>query len=129
MFVHSNRYIVRYHANDDDSVIPERFGAYIRKGIVIHIRERYRNDEGLHRHEYRHALRAIRSLGIYWLRYRWSKKFRYKAELECYRIQLRYTPASTVKKKKYYIDMYAGFMATKYDLDIRKGQAYWDLIK
>lgn len=123
------RYVVRYHDDDDNSVIPERFGAYITWGVIINIRDKYRDDEGLHQHEYLHVRRAVRSLFYYWWKYKRNEGFRYRAELECYRKQLQYPPASLFKDRMWYINKFANFICMKYGLDVDHMKVVKDLSK
>lgn len=95
-------------------LIPKRFAAYTR-GPVIFIRPEYKHDTGLLQHELVHVRQWYRN-PAFGLFYRFSKKFRLKAEIEAYQEQL-----------KYYQDdhsyLFAEFIANKYDLDITPEQA------
>ena len=84
---------------------------------VIFIAPAYRDDKGLIAHEMEHAKRAWRHIfpPLYALRTMFSKKFRLAEEVHCYKVQLTYSPG--------YERHYAGFIATRYDLDITQEEA------
>jgi len=92
-----------------DRFIPKQFAAYTR-GPFIFIRPNYKSDVGLLEHEKVHVKQFWGTLGLHGLIYKMSKSYRLKCELEAYSVQLTYSPYSA--------DIFAEFIAEKYDLDI-----------
>ena len=93
-------------------------GGYARAWL-IRIRPRYKDDKGMMEHELLHV-------GYWWkygiigrLLYKFSKRWRLNEEVACYREQLKHAPASLDPER--YRDMYAGFIADDYGLDVSKG--------
>jgi hypothetical protein len=84
---------------------------------IILIAPAYRDNKGLIAHEMEHAKRAWKHIfpPIYALRYALSKSFRLAEEVHCYKVQLTYSPG--------YEWHYAGFIATRYGLDITQEEA------
>jgi hypothetical protein len=107
-------YSIRY--TDD---MPKDTGGYARAWL-IRIRPRYKDDKGIHNHELCHVAQFWRTCGLHGLFYLLSKKYKLNAEVEAYREQLKYEPAAT--DPEHYRDMYAGFIADNYNLDISKGE-------
>jgi len=103
-----------------DRIIPERFGGYT-TGILVFIRPKYKDDEGLLYHELTHVRQFYRTLGLHAILYLLSKRYRLKAEIEAYREQLKHPPA--VNNPEPYRELYAKFIATKYGLDISEREA------
>lgn len=91
------------------------------RGWFIRIRPKYKDDIGLHQHELYHVSCFWKYGIIGRLLYKFSKKWRLNEEVECYREQLKYAPATS--NPAYYMDMYAGFIADDYGLDVSKGDA------
>jgi len=59
--------------------------------VMIFIKDKYRTDEGLHRHELYHVEQAYKLLLVpFALLYLFSVKFRFKVELAAYRVQMLY---------------------------------------
>jgi len=79
------------------------------RGPVIFIRPEYRDDKGLEAHEQVHVRQWWRTLGLHSLLYLVSKRYRLNAEVEAYREQLRYPPASADPDG--YREKYAGWLA------------------
>jgi len=98
------------------------FAAGRSNGFIIRVVEKYKDDEGLLEHELQHCRQFYRTLGIHGLLYKFSKKYRYEAEVEAYRIQLKYC-----QDKKASIRKFAEFLSTKYNLDVTKTKALIDL--
>ncbi|OPY87923.1 MAG: hypothetical protein A4E72_01405 [Syntrophus sp. PtaU1.Bin208] len=72
-------------------------------GPIIRIRPAYRDDRGLLEHEKVHVKQWWRTFGFHSLLYLCSKKYRLAAEVEAYRVQLRYNPENILK--------YAGWLS------------------
>ena len=98
----------------------DKIGGYA-KAWFIRIRPRYKDDKGIHAHELKHVEYWWKYGVIGRLLYKFSKRWRLKEEVECYREQLKYEPATS--NPGYYRDMYAGFIADDYGLDVSKGEA------
>lgn len=99
--------------------MPKDTGGYA-KAWFIRIRPRYKDDKGMMEHELLHV-------GYWWkygiigrLLYKFSKRWRLNEEVACYREQLKHAPASLDPER--YRDMYAGFIADNYGLDVSKGK-------
>ena len=103
-----------------DKLIPKRFGAYTIGPIVL-IRPKYKDNEGLLQHELTHVKQMYRTLLLHGLFYLLSKGYRLRAEVEAYRVQLQYPPASESPHK--YRKKFAKFIATKYGLSISEKEA------
>jgi hypothetical protein len=82
---------------------------------IIFIRPSHRGDVGLLEHEKVHVKQFWRSFGLMGLFYALNKKKRFQYEAEAYRKQLEFDPQK--------LDLYAGFLATKYKLGITHEQA------
>lgn len=120
-------------------------------GPVVRIRTRYRNDAGIHAHEAEHvrqwyvgvligaaAALAISSIpsawSAYWplalsagcalhpLAYGLLPRYRLRAEARAYRIQLKHYPDDRTR-------LFAGFVASRYGLEITPGEALDAIIK
>jgi hypothetical protein len=89
--------------------IPQRF-AGMTFTFVILIRPAHRNDAGLHEHEKVHVRQFWLTWGLHPLLYGLSKGYRLRAEVEAYRVQLRFSPGNE--------ELFAGFLATKYGLAV-----------
>ena len=80
---------------------------------VIFIDPKYKDDVGLYEHEYTHVKQAFRNIIplIHTLRYKLSKSYRLKCEVEAYKTQL-----------DYYADdrslLFASFIANDYGLSV-----------
>ena len=94
----------------------------------IFINPKYRDDEGLTEHEKTHVWQFWRTCGLYiflmhinWFLLRW--------EVEAYRNQLKYPPATTGDIDEYR-KIYAGFLAdpNMYGFKISQAEAY-ELLK
>lgn len=96
-------------------------------GPIILIKPKYRKDLGLLEHEKTHAKHAyIGLIVIHSLLYLLSKRFRYWAALQCYRVQLTYAEPS---KMDYLSKKFARFIVNDYRLDVTFTQALSDLIE
>ena len=106
--------------------MPNNFHACT-NGFIIRMRPEHKNDEGLLKHELIHVKQFwLNGLLIHAIGYRFSKSYRLKCEVEAYREQLKYLPATI--DLGYYKWIYAGFMAEKYGLGITKEKALRSLI-
>lgn len=108
-----------YKLTYTDKGIPEGYGG-VASAWFIKIRPKYRNDEGILRHELVHVHQFWRTFGLHAL-LGWWDSYRLKCELEAYREQLRWPPATA--NPEHYRQVYAGFIATKYGLDITQEEA------
>ena len=114
-------YLIFYTNN-----LPDNFHACT-NGFIIRMVPGYKNDEGLLKHELIHVKQFwLNGLLIHTIRYRFSKSYRLKCEVEAYREQLKYLPATI--DLGYYKWIYAGFMAERYGLNITKEEALRSLI-
>ena len=95
--------------------IPERFAGYT-IGPVILIRPDKRGDVGLLRHEQTHQRQWVWTLGLHPLLYRFSRRYRLRAEVEAYQ-----------RQANWYIEdrrpLFAKYLAEKYKLDISEAVA------
>ena len=89
-------------------------------GVLVAIDERYRADVGLLRHELVHVRQFYRTAGLHAVLYLLSKKYRYRAEIEAYREQLRVSG-------QHHALTFASFLASRYGLNISIDQALADL--
>lgn len=87
----------------------------------IYIRPAYKEDMGILAHETCHVRQFWRTLGfhIFLKSFKW---YMLKIEIEAYREQLKYPPASG--NVEFYRQLYAEFISTGYGLDITKEEAY-----
>lgn len=95
-------------------LIPSRFTA-ITYGPFIFMRERAKDDVGMHEHEKTHVKQFWRSWCTFGIAYFFSKTARLRYEAEAYREQLKYSPGRE--------DLFASFLVTKYKLGITQEQA------
>ncbi len=70
-----------------DKLLPESASAYSYVVVVV-IRPRERDNELILAHELIHCRQFFRTLGLHAPLYYFSKKYRLKAELEAYRVQV-----------------------------------------
>jgi hypothetical protein len=96
--------------------MPANTGGYA-KAWFIRIRPKYKDDFGILQHELIHVAYWWKYGIIGRLLYKFSKKWRLNEELDAYREQLKYA-----LNQEYYRDMYAGFIADNYNLDITKSE-------
>lgn len=99
--------------------MPANVGGYA-KAWLIRIRPRYKDDKGIHNHELCHVAYWWKYGIIGRMLYLFSKKWRLNEEVACYREQLKHAPA--INDLERYRDMYAGFIADDYGLDVSKGK-------
>ena len=91
-------------------------------GFFVRIVEKYKEDRGLLEHELQHCRQFYRTLCLHGLLYKFVDKYRYKMELECYKIQLGFC-----KDREASIKHFSNFLATLYNLDIDPAQVEKDL--
>ena len=110
-----------YSLKYTDENMKEGQGGYA-KFWFIRIRPKYKDDKGILAHELEHVKQFWRR-GIYFhsLRYLLSKDYRLDCEVEAYKEQLKYAPATTDPDT--YRKMYAGFIAKGYNLKITTEEA------
>jgi len=96
--------------------LPKGFGG-MAHGPVIRILERLRNDEGIRQHELVHVRQWFWTLGLLPILYYFIPRFKLWCEVQAYRKQLMF-----------YADdrswQFAGFIATKYGLNISQYDAH-----
>jgi len=85
-------------------------------GPFIFIRPKYINDIGLLEHEKIHVKQWLRTFGAHSPMYLFSKSYRLKSEVEAYKVQ-----AACYKENK--LDLFAGYIANDYNLDVTKEEA------
>ena len=87
----------------------------------IFIRPKYRDDAGLCCHELTHVRQYFRTLGLHVFLYWLFERYRFEAELEAYKEQAKHYPDDRK-------ELFAGFIAQKYKLNITKEQVLeaWD---
>lgn len=86
------------------------------RGPFIFIRPEFKGDQGLLEHERVHVRQFWRTFGLHGLRYRFSRAYRLRAEVEAYRRQLEFSPASR--------GHFATLLAGEYDLGITIARAF-----
>lgn len=95
------------------------FGKDWAEGMAIFffvlIRPEHKSDQGLYEHEKVHVLQFWRTLGLHGIVYKLSVNYRYRAELEAYRRQLRFSSAPSAAVK-----VFAGYIVENYKLDSLK---------
>ncbi len=101
--------------------MPEEKGGYV-SGLTVYIRPKYKDDIGIHKHEECHILQRYMTLGFHNVIKSLSEKYSQWVEISSYREQLKWPPATTAVA--YYRKVYAGFIATRYGLDITNDEAY-----
>ena len=93
-------------------------------GFFVRIVKKYKEDKGLIEHELNHCRQFYMTLGLHGILYNVVKPYRYWAELQCYRIQLKF--CSNYEKG---IKRFANFLATRYSLNIDQAKIEEDLRK
>jgi len=99
--------------------MPANAGGYA-KAWFVRVRPKYKDDKGILFHELYHVGRWWKYGLIGLLLYKFTQKWRLNEEVGAYREQLKYAPATS--NPGYYRDMYAGFIADNYGLDVSKGE-------
>jgi len=87
---------------------------------VIFIDPAFKDDPGLIPHEQVHVDQFFRTFGLHPLLYRFSKAYRFRSEVEAYRVQLTCYPADEYAQR---LDDYATFLSEHYDLGVTKDDA------
>lgn len=100
--------------------VPASFAGYTWLWI-IKIRPEYKDDKGLLAHEKTHVWQFWRTCGLH-IFLRLLDWYKLKIEVEAYSEQLCWPPANN--DPDHYRKIYAGFIATKYGLDITEEEAY-----
>jgi hypothetical protein len=85
-------------------------------GPIVRIKSKYKQDPGIMAHELEHVKQWYLTLMLHPLLYKFNKKYRLWAELRAYKKQLKHIPENRVK--------YAGFIATRYGLDLWPNDVY-----
>lgn len=99
-------------------LISDRFSA-LSLGVAIFIRPAQRDNEALIAHELTHCRQFYRSLGVNALRYWLSKDYRYRAELEAWRVHIRINPDAR--------DRAIEMLSCAYGVDVSREQVERDL--
>jgi hypothetical protein len=86
------------------------------RGPFIFIRPEFKGDRGLLEHERVHVRQFWRTLGVHGFLYRFSRAYRLRSEVEAYRRQLEFDPASRSR--------FAVLLHLKYDLGIPLAKAF-----
>ena len=88
--------------------------------FVVRIRPSYAGDEGILQHELTHVKQAYRLLLIgHAMLYIFSKRYRYAAEVEAYKAQLRHSVLWDSDRNRF-----AEFICTRYRLDVSFWETY-----
>lgn len=111
------------HYVSDKSKSPKRAGVCF--GPYIRIKESYIEDIGLLQHELEHSRQTVRTVGLNFILYRF-KKWRYKFELQAYKLQLTYVDES---QRNRYAWLFADFIANTYNLNVDQYTPYKELLK
>lgn len=85
------------------------------RGPVVFIRPEYKDDIGLREHEMTHVKQWFASLGLHSFLYLFCAKYKLWAEVQAYKVQLKYSPGREA--------LFAGFIANRYGLDISQEEA------
>lgn len=101
---------------------PSIFGRIIGKKCIIKILKKYENDTGLFRHELKHVEQFSNDF-LHSLKYKFSKSFRYKIELEAYNEQIKEYKYSKIEQCDWIIES----LTNKYDLDVSIEKATSDI--
>lgn len=86
------------------------------RGPFIFIRPEHKGDAGLLAHEQMHVKQWIRTLGMHSVMYALSASYRLKSEVEAYKRQMWFCVPDMA-------DKFAGFISTKYNIQISKEDA------
>jgi hypothetical protein len=100
--------------------LPNGFGG-MAHGPIVCILKRLRGDEGIRQHELTHVRQWFWTLGLLPLLYL-IPQFKLGCEVQAYRVQLQYYPDDRSWQ-------FAGFIATRYGLNITQLEAHALLIK
>ena len=95
-------------------MIPKKFGG-LSVGIIVFIRPKYKDNEGLIQHELTHIKQNLRTCLWSGFKQNWSKQHMLDRECEAYAVQLTYS-SNKSSHKKCYVD----FMYNKYNLGMTK---------
>lgn len=98
---------------------PETWKAGEARGPLIRILERKKDDLGVLEHEKCHVRQWWFTLGFHPLLYRFSKRYKFWAEVKAFKQQMKYHPNPW---------WYAQVLAERYDLGITRDEAYQRLI-
>jgi len=95
-------------------------------GMFIRIRKDYEGDEAIIRHEMVHVKQFYRTFSIHAWLYLGNSTYRYKAELEAFREQLKWEPKSKLEQR---VNDYANLLANVYGVGVDFNQARSDLLR
>lgn len=99
-------------------LIPEIYGAMTR-GFFIFIRPEHKENYALIEHEKVHVKQFWRSFCLHAFRYKFSKEYRLRCEVEAFKRQLEYLRNDNNQRK-----YFAKYLSENYDLDITFGEAF-----
>lgn len=95
--------------------IPQQYAGLFEPPWTIKIRPAYRMDAGLLEHEKEHYRQFCRTVGLHVLLYAWVPRYRLWAEVQAYKVQLKYPRGSAA--------LFAKFISEDYGLDISPEKA------
>lgn len=104
-----------------DKLIFKRFNA-MTIGFLVLIRPKFKDDVGIHKHELIHVGRFWKNPLLHWAFYSFSQKVRLAEEVEAYKEQLKWPPATRDPIR--FKEAYAGFISDKYRLKVTKNEVY-----
>jgi len=106
----------------------KKFKAGVAYFMFIKIKKKYQYDVGLLNHEILHVKQLYKLLIIFHvILYRFNERYRYKCELEAYRVQLNSYDDSQIDRIKT-IDLFAKAIMSKYNLDVSEDEIRIDLL-
>lgn len=113
---------MRFYSLKYTDNMPENIAGYA-KAWFIRIKPKYIDDVGLLKHEICHVWQYFCTLGLHPFFYLCSKKYKLMAEVEAYREQLNWPPATEARIR--YTQRYAEFIADtkRYRLNISVDEA------
>lgn len=101
---------------------PSLLQRMLNKDIIVKIKPKYKNDLGLLKHELKH-IEQYKANILHPLYYYFSKKYRYKSELEAYREQIKENKYTSTSQCNWIITA----LSSKYNLDISTDDIAYDL--
>lgn len=107
------KYPLTFYVNS----LPNNFGGYA-NGPVIRILKKHKDDEGLYQHELMHVRQWFYFPILHNLLYLFVPEYKLWAEVEAYKRQLKHYPDDRS-------ELFAEFIATRYDLKVTKEYALW----
>jgi len=111
------------YINYTDDGIPEGIAGVANRFKIL-IRPKYIKDKGVLAHEEQHVWQWYRTFMFHSLLYKFSKSYRFFAEVDAYAIQLKVNQENNFPD---YLDFYALRMTQIYDLNITQEEAKFRL--